>query len=102
MHDAHPDNVEALSSYAEALTEADRFVEATRVYERIASLCAQGAPLARMPLAAGAPLREGGRVAEAIAFYEQNLAARPEPVRACELCVHADQGGSPARGPGAL
>jgi tetratricopeptide (TPR) repeat protein/precorrin-6B methylase 2 len=79
LRDAHPDDVAALATYASALIALDRLAEANAVYERIAASEAVRADPRLMPMAAGFSLLESGRVAEALAFYERNLPARPEP-----------------------
>ena len=79
LRELHPDDASALATYAAVLIWHDRFADANAIYQRIASMPAVRADPARMPLDAGFALREGGRVADALAFYEQHLPSRPDP-----------------------
>ncbi len=79
FREAHPDDPVALGAYAAVLIWHDRFADANAVYARIAAMEAVRADPRRMPLDAGFALREGGRVADALAFYEAQLPTRPEP-----------------------
>jgi tetratricopeptide (TPR) repeat protein len=61
-----PNSPAALGTLANVLIRQDRFAEATRVYEAIGAQTAPDGTPMEIPLDAGIPLRDGGRVEAAI------------------------------------
>jgi Flp pilus assembly protein TadD len=73
-----PNSPAALGTLANVLIRQDRFAEATRVYEAIGAQTAPDGTPMEIPLDAGIPLRDGGRVEAAIHLYERHLPGRPD------------------------